>query len=99
MRTSTESNHSTARETSAPQAVGSVTSGQRALRSLPEFRAKGAEVIVVDGGSSDDTLTRARPLADQVLASPQGRAPDESGSKLCNWDILLFLHANTHQKG
>jgi GT2 family glycosyltransferase len=69
------------------------------LRSLPEFRAKGAEVIVVDGGSSDDTLTRARPLADQVLASPQGRAPDESGSKLCNWDLLLFLHANTHQKG
>lgn len=52
-RTSTESNHSTARETSAPQAVGSVTSGQRALRSLPEFRGEVLEAVLAAGGEDD----------------------------------------------
>lgn len=67
------------------------------LRSLSGFRAKGAEVIVVDGGSSDDTLFRARPLADQVLAATRGRASQmNAGASCATGDILLFLHADTH---
>jgi glycosyltransferase involved in cell wall biosynthesis len=45
------------------------------LQSLAPLRAGGAEVIVVDGGSADDTRARARPGADRVLAAARGRGP------------------------
>ena len=35
------------------------------LQALAPLRARGAELIGVDGGSRDATLERARPLADQ----------------------------------
>ena len=38
------------------------------------FAQRGVEVIVADGGSSDGTPERARPLADHVIAAPRGRA-------------------------
>ena len=38
------------------------------LESLRPLRARGAEVIVADGGSSDDTAALAAPLADRVIA-------------------------------
>ncbi len=37
-----------------------------ALGALARVRAAGHEVIVVDGGSRDDTAARAAPLADRV---------------------------------
>ena len=37
-------------------------------------RRRGAEVIVVDGGSRDRTAALARPLADHVIGAPRGRA-------------------------
>ena len=46
----------------------------RTLQSLAPFRARGAEVIVADGGSSDRTAELARPLADKTIAAPRGRA-------------------------
>ncbi len=46
---------------------------EAALRALAPYRARGAEVIVVDGGSSDGTAELARPLADRVIAAPRGR--------------------------
>ena len=45
-----------------------------ALDALAELRALGVEVIVVDGGSHDATVQRARLRADQVLSAPRGRA-------------------------
>ena len=47
---------------------------EAALAALAPYRARGVEVIVVDGGSSDGTAELARPLADRVLAAPRGRA-------------------------
>lgn len=66
------------------------------LGALVTLRAQGAEVIVVDGGSSDDTPSRARPLADRVLVAPRGRASQmNAGAGRARGDILLFLHADT----
>jgi len=38
-----------------------------ALDALADLRALGTEVIVVDGGSRDATIQRARPRADRVI--------------------------------
>jgi rSAM/selenodomain-associated transferase 2 len=68
-----------------------------ALQALAPFRRRGAEVIVVDGGSSDGTADRTRPLADQVLTAPRGRATQmNAGAAAARGDVLLFLHVDTH---
>ena len=66
------------------------------LRALADYRARGVEVIVVDGGSSDDTVARAEPFADHVIESPRGRANQmNAGAAVAKGDVLLFLHADT----
>jgi rSAM/selenodomain-associated transferase 2 len=65
------------------------------LESLRPLRARGAEVIVADGGSSDDTAALAAPLADRVVHAPRGRAAQmNAGAALARAEILLFLHAD-----
>ncbi len=67
-----------------------------ALAALAPLRARGAEIIVVDGGSHDGSPDLARPLADRVIAAPRGRgAPLNAGAALGSGDVLLFLHADT----
>lgn len=69
---------------------------EAAVRALMPLRARGVEVIVVDGGSRDDTMALARPLADRVLAAPRGRAAQmNAGAAVARGDALLFLHADT----
>jgi len=66
-----------------------------ALQALQPLRQRGAEVIVVDGGSSDDSITLATPLADRVLTAPRGRASQmNAGAALARGGVLLFLHAD-----
>jgi rSAM/selenodomain-associated transferase 2 len=66
------------------------------LHALAPLRSRGAEVIVVDGGSSDGTATLARPLADRVIAGPRNRgAAMNAGATHGSGDVLLFLHADT----
>jgi rSAM/selenodomain-associated transferase 2 len=66
------------------------------LDALAPFRARGTEVIVVDGGSRDDTAERARALADRVISSARGRALQmNAGAAVASGDVLLFLHADT----
>jgi rSAM/selenodomain-associated transferase 2 len=65
------------------------------LAPLAPLRARGAEVIVVDGGSRDDTVARATPLADLVITAPRGRARQmNAGAARARGEILLFLHAD-----
>ena len=67
-----------------------------ALAALAPLRARGAEVIVVDGGSRDGTPDLARPLADRVLTAPRGRALQmNAGATAATGDAVLFLHADT----
>lgn len=67
-----------------------------ALSPLAALRAHGAEVIVVDGGSTDDTRARATPLADRVISAPRGRARQmNAGAAAAHGDALLFLHADS----
>src|SRR5580704_12259147 len=67
-----------------------------ALRALAPLRARGAEVIVVDGGSGDGTPRLAHPFADHIVAAPRGRgAPLNLGAAHGSGDALLFLHADT----
>ncbi|MEZ5942198.1 MAG: TIGR04283 family arsenosugar biosynthesis glycosyltransferase [Planctomycetaceae bacterium] len=52
------------------------------------------EVIVVDAGSSDDTLALAA-TADKVITSERGRSRQQNaGAAIASGDVLLFLHAD-----
>ncbi|MFP4122584.1 TIGR04283 family arsenosugar biosynthesis glycosyltransferase [Coleofasciculus sp.] len=54
------------------------------------------EVIVVDGGSRDETVSVARSRNVQVISTPPGRACQmNAGAARAMGDILLFLHADT----
>lgn len=65
------------------------------LHALAPIRARGVEVIVVDGGSNDNTTALAQPLADRVINAPRGRALQmNAGAAVARGDVLLFLHAD-----
>ncbi|MCK5888659.1 MAG: TIGR04283 family arsenosugar biosynthesis glycosyltransferase [Methylococcales bacterium] len=65
------------------------------LLALQSIRPQ-CEVIVVDGGSFDNTLQIARLLADKVLSSDKGRAKQMNiGAKQAMGEMLIFLHADT----
>lgn len=67
-----------------------------ALQALEPLRRAGAEVVVVDGGSTDRSAELAGPLADQVLEAPRGRASQmNAGAAAARGGVLLFLHADT----
>lgn len=58
-------------------------------------RAAEAEIIVVDGGSSDGTAELAENLCDQLIRSEQGRPLQmNKGAKAACGEILWFLHAD-----
>ena len=66
------------------------------LQALAPLRARGHEVVVVDGGSDDASAELAAPLADRVLHAPRGRAAQmNAGARAASGDVLLFLHADT----
>ncbi len=66
------------------------------LEALQPLRARGCELIVVDGGSSDGTPGLARPWADRVIDAPRGRAVQmNAGATSAAGDVFIFLHADT----
>jgi rSAM/selenodomain-associated transferase 2 len=55
-----------------------------------------AEIIVVDGGSSDATVRMARAHCDQLIITGAGRARQmNAGAAHTQADYLLFLHCDT----
>jgi rSAM/selenodomain-associated transferase 2 len=58
------------------------------------------ELIIVDGGSSDDTVSIARDFTDKVFTAKTGRASVMNfGASKAEGDILLFLHADCFLPG
>lgn len=62
-----------------------------------KFQKGNFEVIIVDGGSHDETISIARSFSKvKILPSAKGRAIQmNNGAKKAIGDILLFLHADT----
>lgn len=55
-----------------------------------------AEVIAVDGGSTDDSIVAAGANADRVICSQRGRARQmNAGAAAASGAVLAFVHADT----
>ena len=66
------------------------------LRRLRPLRERGAELVVADGGSRDETWAIARAHADRLVLAQRGRAAQMNAGAACSsGDVLLFLHADT----
>jgi rSAM/selenodomain-associated transferase 2 len=83
--------------------IPTLNEGQVIRRSLANIRALGdalpdlsVEVILVDGGSADQTIALAREGADQIVETSAGRARQmNAGAAKARHAVLLFLHGDT----
>jgi rSAM/selenodomain-associated transferase 2 len=70
------------------------------LQLLQPWRQRGVEIILVDGGSSDETVTLAAPWVDVLLEGERGRARQQNqGAAAARADLLWFVHADTRFAG
>lgn len=68
----------------------------RFLTKLQSFRPR-CELIVVDGGSEDDTALLAEAYVDEVIRTDKGRALQMNvGAAFASAPVVLFLHADTY---
>jgi len=66
------------------------------LQHLQHWQNRGSEIILVDGASSDHSLSLMEKSAFTVLHSQRGRARQmNAGAEFSKGSILLFLHADT----
>jgi rSAM/selenodomain-associated transferase 2 len=62
---------------------------------LAQMRQRGVEIIVVDGGSADESAATAQARADKVLIASRGRASQQhAGAQAAQGQTLWFLHAD-----
>jgi rSAM/selenodomain-associated transferase 2 len=64
---------------------------------LEPLTGEGADVVVVDGGSTDATVRIAREAGASVTDAPRGRASqmNAGAARAGDADVLLFVHADT----
>lgn len=69
---------------------------EKNLNKLTSLQVHGHEIIVVDGGSEDESQNIAKPVVDQFLTCKRGRARQmNKGAESATGDIFLFLHVDT----
>jgi rSAM/selenodomain-associated transferase 2/rSAM/selenodomain-associated transferase 1 len=65
-------------------------------RSIASAQDPEAEIIVVDGGSADETVEIASQAGVRIVRSSPGRALQQNiGAAVARGEVLLFLHADT----
>jgi len=64
---------------------------------IASARAEGVAIVVVDGGSEDDTLAKARRAGAFAVSSAAGRARQLAAGveAVREGEVLIFLHADT----
>ena len=63
---------------------------------LSGFAQQGVEVLMVDGGSDDATISLATHAGIKIISSARGRAVQmNAGAAVACGDVLMFLHADT----
>ncbi len=73
---------------------------EQQLHYLSSIFNNNCEIIVVDGGSHDNTLVLAEPLVDKLVESKKGRAEQMNcGAAVATGELLLFLHSDTRLPG
>lgn len=81
---------------SMPPSVLGLRSESATAPRRTESGERSIEIIVVDGGSSDDTADRARRAGARVVDAPRGRARQlEAGWRASGGEVIVFLHADT----
>ncbi|MEC9205986.1 MAG: TIGR04283 family arsenosugar biosynthesis glycosyltransferase [Pseudomonadota bacterium] len=69
----------------------------KSVKGLQNLRKeKVCEIIIIDGGSNDDTLDLVFTYVDKIFSiSPSRSLQQNLGASLANGNLLLFLHADT----
>lgn len=66
------------------------------LEELQGYRRQGHEIIICDGGSTDNTPRLIQGKCDRFISVTRGRARQmNAGAAIAHGDMLVFLHADT----
>ena len=76
--------------------VTALNEAEHIAEAVESAKHEEAEIIVVDGGSTDGTAEISRQAGSQVIIAPRGRpAQMNAGAERARGAVLLFLHGDT----